>query len=325
MKPKTNLPVRNLTENLVLAGFMLFLLLVLLVENAIAQNPTRTTQKATNTRVTAKGQAGQNSLLVQVETKDGNTYIGHLIEQDAVKIRLRTEKMGDLNFLRTEIDRITTIQSKQMVKGVYWFDNPQATRHFWAPNGYGLKKGEAYYQNVWILFNQVNVGVTNNFSLGAGLFPGFLFGGASTPMWIGPKFSIPVSKDKFNIGVGGLLGTSSINEKGSGFGLLYGMTTFGSRDTNFTIGLGYGYSDGKMNSSPMINFSAIVRVSARGYFLTENYYLGSDSKAILISLGGRRIVNRTGIDFGLFIPIASGMTSLVAIPWLGLTAPLHKK
>ncbi len=323
MKPITNFPVRNLIEKIMLALFLVLMLLILAIENAAAQNETKNVKVPHGQGVPTAGT--DSTRLVQVETIDGNKYLGYILTEDREAIRLKNEKLGVLTLYRKEIVRITQIEAGQMKEGVYWFDNPQATRHFWAPNGYGLKKGEAYYQNVWVLLNQVTVGVTNNFSLGAGLFPGFLFGGAPTPVWITPKFSIPVTKDRFNLGVGGLIGTSSLSEKGSGFGIIYGMTTFGGRYTNCSFGLGYGYSNGKLNSSPMISFSAIVRVSARGYFLTENYFLGSDSKTILLSLGGRRIVNRTGIDFGLFIPISSGMGSLVAIPWLGLTAPLHKK
>lgn len=316
---QNQLPVCNLHEGIALIVFMIVMMAVSIFQDAAAQDVKPPNQKDGDVQVQ------DTTRLVQIETKDGNKYIGHIAVEDRGAIRLRTEKLGMMELQRSEIVSITYILAKQMKEGAFWFDNPQATRHFWSPNGYGLKKGEAYYQNVWILFNQFSVGVTNNFTIGGGLLPGFLFGGAGTPVWITPKFSIPVSKDKFNIGLGGLLGTSSLSEKGSGFGILYGMTTFGDRDQNVTLGLGYGYASGKFNSNPTITVSAVVRVSARGYFITENYYLGSGSSGlVLLSFGGRRIVNRTGIDFGLFIPISSSTTTLVAIPWLGITAPLHK-
>jgi hypothetical protein len=58
-----------------------------------------------------------------------------------------------------------------------------------------------------VLFNQGGYGVTNYFSIGAGILPVFLFGGGATPVWITPKFSIPVVIDKFNVGAGALAGT----------------------------------------------------------------------------------------------------------------------
>ncbi len=66
------------------------------------------------------------------------------------------------------------------------------------------------------------MGVTNYFSIGAGIVPVFLFGGGATPVWITPKFSIPVVKDKFNVGAGALVGTV-LGASGTGFGLLYGL------------------------------------------------------------------------------------------------------
>ena len=186
-----------------------------------------------------------------------------------------------------------------------------------------MKKGEAYYQNVWVLFNQFSIGVTNNFSIGAGFVPLFLFGGTSSPFWITPKFSIPITKDHLNVGVGGLFMTV-IGEKSSGAGILYGMTTFGNRDKNFTFGLGYGYSNGKLVNRPTISFSSLIRTGAKGYFITENYYIDSAGGSLgLLSFGGRRIIGRTGLDFGLVLPINENMGTLVAIPWLGITAPLH--
>lgn len=310
MNPKTQLPIRNLKENLILASFMIILLILLSIQDLFAQQPSTSSSDTTQ--------------LVQIEVADGNKFIGRIVFQDQSIIRIQTEQLGILQFPRENVREIIPIRPDQIKEGGYWFENPQATRHFWAPNGYGLRKGEAYYQNVWILFNQFSVGVTNNFSVGFGLVPAFLFAGAATPMWITPKFSIPVSREKFNLGIGGLIGTSSLTEKGNGFGILYGMTTFGGKDKNISFGLGYGYSGGKMASHPTITMSALVRVSARGYFITENYYLGTSS-LVLMSLGGRRMVNRTGIDFGLVIPIESGMSTLVAIPWLGITAPLHKR
>src|SRR5687767_1809845 len=123
-----------------------------------------------------------DSTLSKVETTDGNTYVGKIVSETNETLTLRTDNIGELTFKKSNIVRITPVQSAQLKNGVLWSDNPQATRYFLAPNGYGLKRGEAYYQNVWIFFNQVSVGVTDNFSMGAGMVPLFLFAGAPTPV-----------------------------------------------------------------------------------------------------------------------------------------------
>jgi len=260
---------------------------------------------------------------VKIETIDGNEYIGKIVEENNDDLVLETESLGRITIKKVNVKTREIISVEKIKDGKYWFDNPQSTRYFWSPNGYGLKKGEGYYQNVWVLFNQVSVGVTDNFSVGFGTIPLFLFG-ASTPVWLTPKFSIPVVAEKFNIGAGALVGTV-IGEEESGFGLLYGITTFGSRDKNISIGLGYGYAGEKLADTPTVSVSSLIRTSQRGYFITENYYIDTGEESlVLISLGGRRIIKKVGLDFGLFIPFSSDQESFIAIPWLGLTVPFGK-
>lgn len=149
----------------------------------------------------------QDTTVYRVETTDGNEFIGTIVSQDETQIILRTKEFGDITISKAAIKKMAPIKVSQMKGGTYWFENPQSTRYFWQPNGYGLKKGEGYYQNVWIFFNQVSVGITDNFLIGAGIVPLFLFAGSSSPVWIAPKFSVPIKKDKFNMGAGALMGT----------------------------------------------------------------------------------------------------------------------
>ena len=271
------------------------------------------------------GQNSQDSIKTQVETLDGNEYIGIILEQTTETIRIKTDKLGEISIPRAEIKRITQLTATKSKDGTYWLENPQANRYFWAPNGYSLKKGEGYYQNVWVLFNQAVYGLTDHFSAGVGVMPLFLFGGASTPAWITAKFSVPVVKDKFNMGAGALIGTV-IGEEDAGFGILYGITTIGSKDQNLNIGLGWGFAGREMAKNPTVNIGGMIRTGAKGYFITENYFIGTpDNFIVLMSVGGRRIIQRAGLDFGAFIPIGADIDSFVAIPWLGLTIPFGQK
>ena len=259
--------------------------------------------------------------MYRVETQDGNEYTGILISQDSLGLVLQTERLGVLTFKTSDVRRFYPIRADRVKEGIYWADNPQSSRYFWSPNGYGLKKGEGYYQNIWVLFNQVSVGVTKNFSIGAGLVPLFLFSGTSTPVWITPKFSIPVKKDKFNLGAGALVATV-LGENNTGFGLLYGIATAGSRDKNISLGIGYGYAGDNWARTPTFSLSSMIRTGARGYFLTENYYIGGgDGYALIFSAGYRWIIKKAGMDFGLFMPYENTFDSIVLIPWLGITIP----
>jgi hypothetical protein len=100
----------------------------------------------------------------------------------------------------------------------------------------------------------------------------------------------------------------------------------GSKDKNVSLGLGYGFAGGDWAKSPMININVMLRAGARGYFISENYYIRTaDANATLLSFGGRQIIKKTGLDYGLVIPLSSEMDTFIAIPWLGLTVPFGGK
>lgn len=270
-------------------------------------------------------QVADTAAMYQVETLDGNVFNGTLIHEDSLSVRMKTEKFGELTFQRQDIKSFKELKGVVQADGRIWLPNSQSARYFWAPNGYGLEKGEGYYQNIWILYNQVSVGLTKNFSIGAGMLPLFLFGGAPTPVFLVPKFSFPLVKEKVNLGAGAFLGTILGEETGV-FGLLYGTSTFGSRDKNLSVGLAYGFADDQMMDIPIINISGMVRVGPRGYLLTENYIItGAGETVVFMSLGGRSIFRNVGLDYSLWIPFFSGMGTFVAAPFLGITLPIGKK
>ncbi|MBT6005639.1 MAG: hypothetical protein HOG79_07965, partial [Prolixibacteraceae bacterium] len=133
--------------------------------------------------------------------------------------------------------------------------------------------------------------------------------------------SIPIEKDKFNIGGGALLGTV-LGEPDTGFGIVYGLSTYGTRDNNVSLSLGYGFAAGEWAKSPLINFSGLFRVSSRGYFITENYYINVDGYGLgVIGLGGRWIIRKAALDFILAIPVAEDMDVFIAAPLIGFTIP----
>ena len=139
--------------------------------------------------------------MYSITMSNGNKFMGSIKSQNPTHIELSTN-IGTLLLPRKDIKSIHIINENQIKQGRFWYPNLQATRYFFAPNGYGLKKGEAYYQNVWIFFNQFSVGIVDYFSIGAGFVPTFLFGGAPTPVWIVPKVSVPIIKDKLNFTIG---------------------------------------------------------------------------------------------------------------------------
>ena len=88
--------------------------------------------------------------------------------------------------------------------------------------------------------------------------------------------------------------------------------------------MGYGFAGGEWSQSPMINVNGMIRVSNRGYIITENYILNADGESVvLISLGGRSIIKKAALDYGLIVPFTSDGVDF-ALPWLGFTVPFGK-
>lgn len=261
----------------------------------------------------------------RIETNDGNTYIGKIVEENPTTLFLETASLGVIRILQADI-RSRTAHSNLTVSGdEYWLPNPQSTRYFWAPNGYGLKKGEAYYQNIWVFYNQASVGLTDNFSIGAGMLPLFLFEGGPTPFWIVPKLSIPVVKETFNLGAGAFIGTILGEDLGV-FGLVYATATIGPHDKNLSVGMAYGFGGGEWLRLPVVNVSGMLRVSRRGYLISENYIVTADGEtAAILSFGGRSILGPVGLDYSFWVPAGGGVDAFVAIPFLGVTVPIGRK
>jgi hypothetical protein len=278
--------------------------------------------------VSARAQVPADTAQVwRVETHDGNEYIGKILERSGGVLRLQTETLGLLSIQEADIVRVQVVVDRQLVGGEVWADNPQATRYFWGPNGYGLKEGEAYFQNVWILFNQVSVGISDHASLGLGLIPVFLWGAEAAPIWLTPKVSIPLATEKVNLGAGALVGTVLGAGIGSEFaGIAYGIATVGSRDRNATFGLGYGFADGEWGRHPAITLSGMIRRGRRHYLLFENYFLSAGGESLAIAMfGGRYVASRLSIDYGGMVPVGSGVDRLLIFPWLAVVVPFGRR
>ncbi len=265
-----------------------------------------------------------DSSMVRIETNDGNEFVGVITREDATTLVLKTSNLGEITIQKNIIKLRDVIRQEQIKDGKVWFENPQATRYFWAPNGYGLRKGEGYYQNIYVFWNQFSVGITDNFSLGGGVIPIFFFGGP-TPIFITPKLSIPIVENKVNIGAGALVGTV-LGEQSATFGIVYGVSTFGDPDKNLSVGLGYAFADGEWASTPLINISGMVRASQRMYLLTENYYVRAGGQGGgIIGLGGRWLIKKASLDFIFAIPYGPDM-ELIILPAIGFVIPFgHAK
>ncbi|MDB4728159.1 hypothetical protein OAF63_05140 [Saprospiraceae bacterium] len=259
-----------------------------------------------------------NSLKYKEFTKfkltDGNTYLGTILEENDDYVTIRTEAFAELKITKSSIVSREIITGDKLNKGEYWFENPNATRNLFGPTGYGLRKGEGYYQNFLLFYNSVSYGFTDNITVGVGLIP-FSFGDGLF-YTITPKVSFPIKEDKFNIGAGVLIaGVGSEN-----VGIAYGVATVGSRDKNFSIGLGYGFNDGELADQPTITVSGMLRLAKKFGLVTENWIIDGEA---LFTLSGRLIFEAISVDIGFANTSGSGI--FPGFPLAGITVPFGRK
>ncbi|MCC6463248.1 MAG: hypothetical protein IT260_22455 [Saprospiraceae bacterium] len=264
--------------------------------------------------------------LVLVSTKDGNEFIGTIITQTEEKVVLQTSTFGELSIQRKMIFRMRATEPEKIVNGKIWYRNPHAPRHFAGPSAYGLQKGEGSYDNTFLFFNQVSYGLSDHFSLGLGLAPMILFDGPF-PVWLTPKFSIPIAKNKLNLAVGGLYGHaySSYEFDDKDFAAVFSQITLGTRDANISAGMAFVTTDNQLSKAKLLSINGMVRAGSWISLIAESYISvdGGEDSVSLLGLGIRFMGRRIAFDGGLTF-VREGEDDTYPIPWASLHVPFGR-
>ncbi|MFM7340359.1 MAG: hypothetical protein ACKO2H_09630, partial [Bacteroidota bacterium] len=192
---------------------------------------------------------GPNELsLIVMKGESGLRYVGSVIEKNERELTIMTDEGTKITILLSNILDIRAIPKNLIQDGEYWYPNPNDSRYLFAPSAFNLKKGEGYYQNTYLFINSFNYGITDNFSMGLGFeflsTFGSLGNGSFDPIFfVTPKYSTQVSEN-MRVGVGVLVG--KITDNIGGFGVSYGLVTYGNPEHNATLGLGFGLFDGQL-------------------------------------------------------------------------------
>ena len=271
-----------------------------------------------------QAQTVQDTSVVRIKTIHKKKIWGEITKEDSFAIEILTEKKEEITIPKSDIKSRKEVSIKQIKDGKYWFNNPQPTHYFISSSGYGLKKGEGYYRNVDLFINSFSYGLTDNVSLGGGIAPlSILANGALSPTFVfaTAKLSIPI-KEKINIS-GGVFLMTNLDENTGGVGTVYGVSTFGTRDNNISVGLSYGFAENKLIKYPLLNIGGIVRVTRTMSLIAELHSIGIRRAGMLLAFGGRSIIKRASLDYGIIIPVVENVGTL-PIPWLGFTIPFGK-
>ena len=243
--------------------------------------------------------------MVRLTMTDGSVYLGEIISHETGIIRLKTANLGTLQVPTINIKRLEDLSGEKMRKGQYWFENPSYNRYFLGQSAQPLRKGEGYYQNIWVFFNAAHYGITKNISVGGG-FEFLSTFAAQTPIFFlsakagfpfGQRSSAGATIRYLNIADFG--GDDDIETDLAG-GIFLGTAqyTYGTSDHNLTAGIGYGVAGKEAADRPVFVLSGQTRVGKRMGLLTENYIVPVDNGVEAIFIYGMRFMGER-ISFDL--------------------------
>jgi len=273
------------------------LLVFIVPGGAHAQDTTTAAQRDTATADT----------VTVVRLRDGSVLFGHIIEQDAERVRVRTLGGMQIDIRRDQITSINRTRGRQ-VGTEFWAADPNGTRLLFTSTGRALGKGEGYVATYFLFFPFVAYGVTDRFTIAGGtpVIPNFI----GRAFYVAPKFTLAETRNA-SYAIGALSFALTEEVSAGTVGLLYGVGTWGNRDNAVTAGAGWGYrwggDESDLSSAPVIVLGGETRISRRVKVVTENwFYTGTGEKGGLISGGFRFIGDRLSSDLGLIGAFGGG-------------------
>jgi len=278
-------------------------------------------------------QETNESQAVIVKMNDGSVVYGYIAARTDDQVTITSISLGEITVPITEISAINYVDVKNLItdKNGRFIDFHNSTHHFFFPSGYSLRKGQSYYENIYIFYNSYTYGVTDNFSITAGAEVATLLFNSSTPLiFVSAKFSVPFKNDKAAFALNGTYIRIPFNNS-EGFAILTGSLTLGSRNNNVTLGVGLGFntSTGINDEVIPVSFSMMQRLSHKLSFVSENYIFIEDdfgNTSGIISAGLRIHFKDNGGAFnvGLFRPIIDDSFGIIAAPLVSATISIGK-
>lgn len=257
-----------------------------------------TIARAQDTTTTANLKATPDGRLAQIVLRDGSTLNGRVVEVTPTIVRFASS-IGETTIARSAILAVRLVALTSVHDGQVWPEDPSRTRLFFAPTGRMLRQSETYFSDAYVFFPSVQVGVTNQFTIGGGvsIFPGV--GLDEQIYYLTPKVGL-YSSPNVNVAVGALVAGAQVISEDSPFGIGYGVLTLGDENTSATIGTGFGFSRGNASSTGVLMLGGTTRVAKSFALVTENYLTTERDASVLLSGGMRFMSEHIAVDLALF-------------------------
>ena len=248
-----------------------------------------------------------DSAHVQILTlADGSTVFGRIVVVRGDTLTFQSQA-GTMQLATAQITQIREVATVDMHQGDYWFPNPNSTRLFFAPSGQMLKRGEGYFSDYELFFPGVAYGVTDNIMIGGGvsLLPAAI---DEQAYYFTPKVGFSIS-DQVHLAAGVLF----VGAQGGTGGVYYGVGTFGNSNASVTLGGGYGFAGGDIESKPVGMIGGELRVAPRVGLVTENYLLPVSENNLLYSFGFRFMGENITTDLAL---VNVSGSDIIGVPYV---------
>ena len=246
----------------------------------------------------------QNNQLVEIETKDGNIFLGTIIKESDEGIILKTQDGIQISVPSSSIKNLSKIETTE-VEGQVWRADPNKSMYLFAPSAFPIEKQKVYCRDFCLVFPSYNRGFGNNFSLQAGafVFPGMQFD--NIPIVLSGKFSLP-ELGPARLATGMMYISVPGQSTSFGAGFAFGSATIGNRFTHFTASLGWGYfrdeNEWDFAEKPILVLASNIRI-LNSFAVVAEYWLPpevDDPTNLPIALSGRFIGRRFAVDIGGF-------------------------
>ena len=263
-------------------------------------------------------QVGDSAHIHRVRLRDGSVLVGQVtaVTRDSVSIRTAA---GAFTVARAAIASVTEVGADSVRDGVAWPESVHQTRLLFSPTAFPLEPGEGYYSNFWIFLSSFAVGVTEKFTVGAGLttFPSADI--TDNVFFFLPKYTI-VERDGFAGAVGVLAASMPDFDTGRiSLGILYGVTTFGQPEAHLTLGAGWGYVQENIAKRPVLTIGGLKRTSPSFALMTENWIFPVDNAFVGFATYGMRFIgDRLSADLAFGNAFGKGTTMIFpGVPLVG--------
>ncbi|MFT5514655.1 MAG: hypothetical protein ACI80V_000771 [Rhodothermales bacterium] len=249
--------------------------------------------------------------LTEIELRDGSRFVGTVVSETDTQLILVTTGGTEVRIEKSQIVSRRVVSGRSRDGDFRQFD-PNGTRLFFGPTGRSLEKGRGYVADYYVVFGFVAYAITDRVTLAGGTF--LIPQAVGDLIYVAPKVTlIERGSDAGSVGV---LAGMVKNETA---GILYGAWTHGRPDGALTLGLGFGFGNGKFASDPVIMLGGEKAMGRNTKFIGESYLIPTAGGGAWVMGGVRFFGSRLAADLGLMGFVGADDGGFPALPWLGFS------